>query len=277
MMSSEVSGAVPDKSDARDGSLTTRSPKTQQSQALGVSTIGPAAMRYLEEERAFNTPSSRCCLPVLKAYFSWFHPCFPVVDRADVSAQLDGGTLPKLLMHAMLMIGSMYCEESSIADMGFKDRLEARQVHYKRARLLFHADWERDEITLIRSVFLLSFWRGGPTELRDVRYWLGVAITLCESFGVHRRYSFSLSKVVRYHLTNQAKGNSDIKDYANGQDAAKNMVVNICTTPMLKYSEFVVTKLTFGRSENVKLHRPSACPVESATRISTLSHSSPPI
>ncbi|KAM0597077.1 hypothetical protein ACHAO3_001987 [Verticillium nonalfalfae] len=70
--------------------------------------------------------------------------------------------------------------------MGFKDRSEAKSLLYTRARLLFHADWEKDEITLLQSLFLLSFWRGGPSDVRDVRYWLGVVISLAESYGYHR-------------------------------------------------------------------------------------------
>ncbi|KAF4336653.1 hypothetical protein FBEOM_9472 [Fusarium beomiforme] len=65
--------------------------------------------------------------------------------------------------------------------MGFSDRAEAKSLLYTRARLLFHADMEKDQITLIQSLFLLSFWRGGSSDVRDVRYWLGVVIGIAES------------------------------------------------------------------------------------------------
>ncbi|PNH31795.1 hypothetical protein VD0002_g1682 [Verticillium dahliae] len=84
--------------------------------------------------------------------------------------------------------------------MGFKDRSEAKSLLYTRARLLFHADWEKDEITLLQSLFLLSFWRGGPSDVRDVRYWLGVVISLAESYGYHRLTKFSTRDVKRSRL-----------------------------------------------------------------------------
>ncbi|KAG6018353.1 hypothetical protein E4U41_003966 [Claviceps citrina] len=99
--------------------------------------------------------------------------------------------LPRLLLLAMLFIGATYCDEGTILAMGFRDRLDAKTVLYHRARLLFHADWERDETVLIQAVFLMSFWRGGPADVRDVRYWLGVVITLSESYGLHRSFDLA--------------------------------------------------------------------------------------
>lgn len=189
MMPSEQSGSPADKANAQKPRLTFQLPNTPQSQSYSEGpNISAGTMRYLQDEGALTFPDADSCLPALKAYFTWFHPCFPVVDRADVTRRLIDNSMSKLLMHAMLMIGSIYCEDSTLADMGFKDRSEAKAVCYTKARLLFHADWEKDEITLLQSLFLMSFWRGDPNDVRDVRYWLGVVLTLSETFGMHRKY-----------------------------------------------------------------------------------------
>ena len=189
MMPSEQSGSPADKANAQKPRLTFQLPNTPQSQSYSEGpNISAGTMRYLQDEGALTFPDADSCLPALKAYFTWFHPCFPVVDRADVTRRLIDNGMSKLLMHAMLMIGSIYCEDSTLADMGFKDRSEAKAVCYTKARLLFHADWEKDEITLLQSLFLMSFWRGDPNDVRDVRYWLGVVLTLSETFGMHRKY-----------------------------------------------------------------------------------------
>ena len=86
----------------------------------------------------------------------------------------------------MLFIGATYCDDKTILDMGFADRSVAKYSIYTRARLLFHADWEKDGVTLTQALFLMSFWRGDRFDVRDVRYWLGVAITIAESCGLHR-------------------------------------------------------------------------------------------
>ncbi|KAF4545053.1 hypothetical protein BFW01_g2570 [Lasiodiplodia theobromae] len=91
----------------------------------------------------------------------------------------------------MLFISATYCDESIIAAMGFSSRFQAKSSFYNRARLLFDADWEKDQLTILQSLFLMSFWRGGPSNIRDVRYWLGVSITLAQTFGLHRSTRFT--------------------------------------------------------------------------------------
>ena len=158
---------------------------TPQSQGEG-SGVSAATMQYLRDEGALDLPDLQTCIPALQAYFTWFHPCFPVVDRGEVMRKLAAMDISRLLLQAMLFIGATYCDEGTITAMGFADRSEAKSLLYGKARILWHADWEKDRMTLIQSLFLMSFWRGGPSDVRDVRYWLGVVITLAESYGLHR-------------------------------------------------------------------------------------------
>ncbi|KAI8650168.1 Fungal-trans domain-containing protein [Fusarium sp. Ph1] len=123
--------------------------------------------RYLNDEKALELPVVAQCMPALQAYFTWFHPCFPIVDRLEFSKKLAAFEVPHILFQAMLFIGVTYCDSQAITSMGFKDRADAKLSFYTKARLLFHTDWEEDRITLVQSLFLLSFWRGRPSEVRD--------------------------------------------------------------------------------------------------------------
>lgn len=154
--------------------------------STGVIHLSQGTQRYLRDEGALTFPSLQTCLPVLQAYFRWFHPCFPVLDRPSIAKQLTAMDISPLLLQAMLFIGATYCDDEAIINLGFRDRSEAKSLLYTRARLLFHADWEKDQTTLIQGLFLMSFWRGEPSDVRDVRYWLGVVITLAETYGLHR-------------------------------------------------------------------------------------------
>ncbi|KAH8895222.1 hypothetical protein GQ53DRAFT_681751 [Thozetella sp. PMI_491] len=153
--------------------------------------IGAVTERYLQDRGALTYPDLQRCSPVLQAYFKWCHPCFPVLDRADISQRFATGTISPILLHAMLFVGSTYCDDSVIKTMGFEDRFEAKRFYYTNARLLFHSDMEPDGTTLIQALFLLSFCRSTPSDIRDVRYWLGVVITLAESYGFHRLTRFT--------------------------------------------------------------------------------------
>lgn len=167
---------------------TAATPQADQhtSPSTGVLHLSQGTECYLRDEGALAFPGLQTCLPVLQAYFKWFHPCFPVLDRPSISRRLTTMDISPLLLQAMLFIGATYCDEAQIVAMGFRDRSEAKSLLYTRARLLFHADWEKDQITLIQGLFLMSFWRGEPSDVRDVRYWLGVVITLAETYGLHR-------------------------------------------------------------------------------------------
>ncbi|OAA70692.1 Transcription factor [Cordyceps fumosorosea ARSEF 2679] len=163
--------------------LPAKRPNPAQPEGSG---IKESALQYLRDEGVFDLPSAEQCAPALRAYFTWFHPCFPVVDAADIARRFTENRVPKVLMYAMLIVGCTYCHDAVIADMGLSDRFQAKTLFYTRAKLLIDADWERDEITLIQSLFLMSFQRNGPADVRDVRYWLGNVITLSESIGLHR-------------------------------------------------------------------------------------------
>ncbi|GKT64009.1 cutinase transcription factor 1 [Colletotrichum tofieldiae] len=158
---------------ALKGRLTFPVPQTPQTDfatsPASTNQISSATERYLRDEGALTFPDMQSCLPALRAYFKWFHPCFPILDRADIARRLVTMEISPLLLQAMLFIGSTYCNEATIIAMGFKDRSEAKSVTYSRARVLFHSNWEKEEFTLIQSLFLCSFWRGGPTDWRDVR------------------------------------------------------------------------------------------------------------
>lgn len=146
---------------------------------------------YLRDAGALAVPDLRNSLPALRAYFTWFHPCFPIVDRADIAAKLLTNDISPLLLQAILLVACTYCDDSVISSMGFTCRFHAKSSFYNRARLLFDADWDKDQLTVLQSLFLMSFWRGGPSNMRDVRYWLGVTIALAQTFGLHRSTRFT--------------------------------------------------------------------------------------
>jgi hypothetical protein len=167
-------------------------PQSTSQTTKGRTDLSPGTMRYLRNEGALTLPDLQSCLPALEAYFNWFHPSWPLLDRAQIARRLANATsfssvdISRMLLQAMLFIGATYCDAATIRAMGFEDRYQAKTTFYTRTRMLFHADWEKDETVLIQSLFLMSFWRGAPTDVRDVRYWLGIAITLAESYGFHR-------------------------------------------------------------------------------------------
>ncbi|KAJ5260556.1 hypothetical protein N7478_012161 [Penicillium angulare] len=85
----------------------------------------------------------------------------------------------------MLFIGVSLCSDAALKTTGFTNRYQAKGLFYQRAKEIYDVDWETDMLIKIQSLFLLSFWRGGPTEERDVRFWLGAATSIAQKKGIH--------------------------------------------------------------------------------------------
>jgi hypothetical protein len=139
----------------------------------------------LSADGAFSYPPADTCNKLLNAYFTWFHPCFPILDRTSVQQSYASGTISPLLLQSMLFIGVSLCTDAAFAQTEFTVRYRAKFLFYSRAKAIYDADWESNKTTKLQSLFMLSFWRGGPSEERDTRFWLGVAISLAQNRGMH--------------------------------------------------------------------------------------------
>jgi hypothetical protein len=91
-----------------------------------------------------------------------------------------------LLLQAVLFVGASQCQEKTLHNVGVADRFEARSTFFHHAKDLYDADYETDKIVVTQALFLMSFWRAGPLLEKDTRHWLGAAISLAQTKGMHR-------------------------------------------------------------------------------------------
>lgn len=141
---------------------------------------------YLVQEGAFNFPSIETREVLLHAYFSWFHPCFPIVDRRALYKSYTTEAISPLLLQSLLFVGASYCSEETLRQHGYPNRHDARGTLYNYAKDIYDADYEKDKLTVSQALFLMSFWRSGPLLEKDTRHWLGSAISLAQTQGMHR-------------------------------------------------------------------------------------------
>ncbi|KAH7124859.1 cutinase transcription factor 1 alpha [Dactylonectria estremocensis] len=154
-------------------------------------------IKYLRDEGVFDMPPDAVSSILLKEYFRWFHPCFPIVDREDVVKKWAAKTLSPLLTMAILSVAAAHSDDKVLADAGFVDRQRARYIFYSRAKDLYEVDYETNKTTVIQAVFLVSFWRSGRLLDKHTRHWLGIAITLAQSKAMHRCFPISGSLQAR--------------------------------------------------------------------------------
>jgi hypothetical protein len=140
----------------------------------------------LSNEGAFSFPPKDSCETLFRAYFTWFHPCFPIIERVGFYNSYTSKTTSPLLLQAVLFIGASYCTENILKGIGLSDRYDARSTFYNHAKDIYDADYETDKVTVCQALFLMSFWRAGPLLEKDTRHWLGAAISLAQTKGMHR-------------------------------------------------------------------------------------------
>lgn len=140
----------------------------------------------LSREGAFSFPSKDKCETLFRAYFAWFHPCFPILERTEFYNSYVSNTISPLLLQAVLFVGASYCNKETLDEIGMSDRYEARSNFYNHAKDIYDADYETNRIVACQALFLMSFWRAGPLLEKDTRHWLGAAISLAQTKGMHR-------------------------------------------------------------------------------------------
>lgn len=55
-----------------------------------------------------------------------------------------------------------------------------------RAQLLYDFDYESDRLILVQGLLLKTFWYESPDDQKDTWHWMGVAISLAHTIGLHR-------------------------------------------------------------------------------------------
>jgi hypothetical protein len=86
----------------------------------------------------------------------------------------------------MCFIGAFFCSQQDLERAGLETRQDAKGHFYYNAKAIYDADLECNKIVVLQSLFLMSFWRAGPLLEKNTRHWLGAALSLAQSTGLHR-------------------------------------------------------------------------------------------
>lgn len=142
----------------------------------------------LRSQNSFDIPKCNICLSLFKTFFEYVAPHYPIIDRRSFIVEYAIPRRPPswLLLQAVIFMAAGHCDEALLKDAGFESRHHARMIFFKRAKALYDADYERDKVTIIQAVFLMSFWWADPSDPKDTWHWLGIAINLALSIGMHR-------------------------------------------------------------------------------------------
>ena len=175
---------------------------------------------------AFTMPSRDIADQLVRTFFNIIHPAYPVFDRTNFTRLYLQGRASPLVLQTIFLLGFTVGSETLVHDAGYTDRATARRTHYLRAKALYDADYENDPTITTAVLLLLGFWWSGPDDQKDPCYWIGCAVTVAQSLGMHRSY-VKLTSILKSMLT--LFQHITICNESTSQVFAEaNLVVNIC-------------------------------------------------
>ncbi|RFU30531.1 hypothetical protein B7463_g5824, partial [Scytalidium lignicola] len=146
----------------------------------------PVARAYLQMHGALNLPPQEVRDQLVYMFFKCVHPAFPVFDRQEFCALYQQNRASLLILQTIFFLSSVICGEDILKAAGFIDRYSARRTFYLRAKALYDMDCEKNKPKLVAVLLLLGFWWEGPEDQKDTWHWLGAAISLAQTLGMHR-------------------------------------------------------------------------------------------
>lgn len=152
----------------------------------GRENIVNAQIALLRERNLYYRLSEAALERMLDVYFRWFHPAFPLVNQTNFIEKCHRNQMSLLVLNGMLLVAAIMCDPADIAMTGCESRAHARSVFYRQAKALYDAELDPDKVNNVTAVFFISFWWGGSNDEKDSWHWLGVAVSLAQSLGMHR-------------------------------------------------------------------------------------------
>ncbi|CAG9989417.1 unnamed protein product [Clonostachys byssicola] len=160
--------------------------------------LDPEDQEYLQRKGAFVFPEARIRESLVRAYFHYVHPFFPIVDIHDFLPNHESGTLEKISTHllwSMYLAACNFLEEDVVQAAGFTSRKEMKRSFYRKAKALYDMQHERERTTLIQAVLLMTFYSSDTEDKTGPWHWIGVAIGLSQTAGLHRNPHSTASRI----------------------------------------------------------------------------------
>ncbi|KIH89951.1 hypothetical protein SPBR_00258 [Sporothrix brasiliensis 5110] len=147
-------------------------------------------LAYLRHEGAFQTLPPDLSDGLVRVYFEHVHFFMPILDAADVlraHTRHGAAGLHPLLCWSMCLAAANFVSDDVLAKTGYASRKAMKQAMYARAKCLYDLDRSTDKVTLIQAVLLMGFWYTDAYDHTGAWHWVGIAISLAQSLGFHRK------------------------------------------------------------------------------------------
>lgn len=152
--------------------------------------IGNDEITYLQNKGALTIPNTELRNQLIRCYAEVIHPYMPLLDLHDFVATIDCNDGSKqiglLLFQSVMFAGVAAVDMRFLENAGYSSRRDARRDFFNKTRLLYDFDLEADRIPLIQSLLIMTYWYETPDDQKDSHHWMGIAVSLAQTIGLHR-------------------------------------------------------------------------------------------
>lgn len=112
-------------------------------------------------------------------------------------------------------------------------------------QLLYDFDYELDRLVLVQALLLMTYWYETPDDQKDTWHWMGVAISLAHTIGLHRNPGSTTMAPVKQKLWRRIWWSCFMRDrlIALGMRRPTRIKDEDFDVPMLEESDFEIAPL----------------------------------
>jgi hypothetical protein len=154
------------------------------------SRLGQDEIMFMERKGALTIPPTPLRDALLKEYAEFVNPYFPLLNFREIVQTIDRSdgsqTISLLVFQAIMFAGVATVDMRHLKAAGYATRRDARREFFQKTRVLYDFDYEVDRISLIQSLLLMTYWYETPDDQKDSHHWMGIAVSLSHTIGLHR-------------------------------------------------------------------------------------------
>lgn len=217
--------------------------------------FAPDDIAYLQNKGALSIPDTELRDQLLRCYAEFVHPYMPLLDMHRFVATIDRNDgqdgISLLLFQAVMFASIATVDMRYLKAAGYESRRTARREFFNKTRLLYDFDCEVDRISLIQSLLLMTYWYETPDDQKDSHHWMGIAVSLAQTIGLHRNPGKSMTmEPARQQLWKRIWWSTYMRDrlIALGMRRPTRIKNGDFDVPMLTVDDFEIAALADGPS-----------------------------
>ena len=129
---------------------------------------------------------------LIRCFFHYVWPAMPIVDARDFLTawwQEDRQVSP-LLLWSVFFAAASYIDSAALKANHLPTRKTLKEQFYQHAKDIHDCREEPEKTVLMQSALLLSAWYIDLEDRDGINHWIGVALSLAHTIGIHRKDNY---------------------------------------------------------------------------------------